>query len=54
MFIILTFLINFVVCTNYILTPKDHVYNLMDVYLFSTEHKMSTLASFDNLKFYYL
>lgn len=24
----------------------------MDIYLFSTEHKMSTLATFDNLKFY--
>lgn len=41
-----------VVCTNYILTPKNHVYNLMDLDLFSTEHKMTTLASFDNLKIY--
>ena len=52
MFIFLTFLIKFVFSTNYILTPKNNVYNLMDIYLFSTEHKMSTLASFDNLKFY--
>lgn len=51
MFIFLL-LIQFVTCTNYILTPKNHVYNLMDLDLFSTEHKMTKLASFDNLRFY--
>lgn len=52
MFIFLTLLIKFVVSTNYILTPKNHVYNLIDIDLFTTEHKMTTLASFDDLKFY--
>lgn len=52
MFIFLQLLIQFVIGTKYILTPKNHVYNLMDLNLFSTEHKMSTLASFDDVTFY--
>lgn len=52
MFIFLSLFIKIVLCTNYILTPKNQIHNLIDVDLFSTEHKMTTLASFDNLKFY--
>lgn len=52
MFIFLSLFMKFVLGTNYILTPKNHVYNLMDLNLFSTEHKMSTLASFDEVTFY--
>lgn len=52
MFIFLPLFIKFVLGTNYILTPKNQIHNLIDVDLFSTEHKMTTLASFDNLKFY--
>lgn len=52
MFIFLSLFIKIVLATNYILTPKNYVYNLMNVDLFSTEHKMHVMASFDDIIFY--